>query len=54
MSIMHCCNKLEPIISKFTVTDNGFEFKVSVAYCKNCGSKKAVGSGVSDGRKQAE
>ena len=49
-STMHCCDNLEMVSSKFTVTDNGFEFKVSIAYCKSCGSKKAVGSGVSDGK----
>lgn len=54
MNAMHCCDNLEPTSSTFIVTDNGFEFKVSVAYCKNCGSKKVVGSGVSDGRKKAE
>lgn len=54
MSVMHCCDKLDVTHSTFIVSDNGFEFKVSVAYCKNCGSKKAVGSGVSDGRKQTK
>jgi hypothetical protein len=50
MSIMHCCGKYELAVSKFKVSDNGFTFNVSITYCKNCGSKKAVGSGVSDGK----
>lgn len=54
MSLMHCCNNLDVTHSTFIVSDNGFEFNVKVCYCKSCGSKKAVGSGVSDGRKQAE
>lgn len=51
---MHCCNNLDITRSTFTVSDNGFQFKVSIVYCKNCGSKKVVGSGVSDGRKETK
>lgn len=54
MSVMHCCNNLDVAHSTFVVSDNGFEFNVKVCYCKSCGSKKVVGTGVSDGRKQAE
>ena len=52
MNLMHCCDNLNVTKSTFIVSDNGFQFKVSVTYCKSCGSKKAVGSGVSDGRKE--
>lgn len=54
MSYMHCCDSLEIVQSTFTVSDNGFNFSVRVTYCKNCGSKKTVGSGVSDGRKRTK
>ena len=52
MNLMHCCDNLNVTKSTFIVSDNGFQFRVSVAYCKSCGSKKAVGSGVSDGTKE--
>ena len=54
MNLMHCCDNLNVTKSTFIVSDNGFQFRVSVAYCKSCGSKKAVGSGVSDGRKETK
>ena len=54
MNLMHCCSNLDVTSSKFIVSDNGFDFKVSIAYCKSCGSKKAVGSGVSDGKEKNE
>ena len=54
MNLMHCCDDLNVTKSTFIVSDNGFQFRVNVAYCKNCGSKKAVGSGVSDGKKETK
>jgi hypothetical protein len=54
MSLMHCCTEYEQVMSSWIVSDNGLDFSVKVVYCKNCGSKKAVGSGVSDGRQQTK
>lgn len=49
MSIMHCCMNLELSNTKQVIVVNEFKFIVNIRYCKNCGSKKAVGTGVSDG-----
>jgi hypothetical protein len=51
MSVMHCCHNLKVTTVKDVIVSDGFNFVVSVTYCKSCGSKKANGTGVSSGRK---
>lgn len=51
MSIMHCCMNLELATTRQIIKDNEFQFVIKICYCKNCGSKKAVGTSVSNGRK---
>ena len=54
MSVMHCCNNLEVTTVKDTIVSGGFNFVVTVTYCKSCGSKKAMGTGISSGKKLNE
>ena len=52
MSIMHCCMNLELSKTCQIINADGLNFVVNISYCKNCGSKKAVGTGVSDGKRR--
>ena len=51
MSAMHCCQNLKLENDCFIVSSGEFDFTVRIAYCKSCGSKKQIGSSISDGKK---
>jgi len=51
MSIMHCCMNFKLENDFFIVSSGEFDFTVRIAYCKSCGSKKQIGSSISDGKK---
>ncbi len=51
MSIMHCCMNFKLENDFFIVSSGELDFTIRIAYCKSCGSKKQIGSSISDGKK---
>ena len=51
---MHCCQNFK-LGNQCVVVQSGIsKFTVNISYCETCGSKKHVGSGISDGKKDVK